>query len=310
MKYTWTVGVLLILSGSSTALFGQSAEWNLDFEDWNLQDTRPDLWHDTTVVENRVGLFPPKWYSRPDHIPEGTGLGRTTDATEGDYAVALSGFYSYQVMRIISGESADKPGWPIDFKPSKLTGDYKAILLGSCDSLRTYVEVYLTAYNTLNKSRDTIGEAHIVLNEVLSYEQFELDIAYSNQSLTPDTVIIVLAKERFGFDAPPACLECSHVFFDNLVLANTISSQDHYPLNNRVEIFPNPAGQNFFITSACEDCLLNITLIGSNGQIVGRYPSVKEQIEINVNDLRKGLYFVKFENDVSGNHLYKKLIIE
>jgi hypothetical protein len=50
---------------------------------------------------------------------EGKGLGRTTDATEGNYAVALSGYYSYEVMRIISGESERNSGWPIDFKPNK-----------------------------------------------------------------------------------------------------------------------------------------------------------------------------------------------
>lgn len=310
MKYIRGVGLLLTLCGVSTALFGQSAEWNLDFEEWDLSDTTPALWHDTTVIENRVGLFPPKWHYRPDHIPERTGLGRTTDVTEGNYAVTLSGYYSYQVMRIISGESAVKSGWPIDFKPNKLTGDYKAILLGSCDSLRTYVDVYLTTYNGLNNNRDTIGQANIVLNEVSSYEQFELEIDYSNELLTPDTVIIVLAKERFGFDAPPACLECSHVFFDNLTLINTVSIQDPAPLNNAVEIFPNPVSQTLIIKPECEDCLLNITLISSSGQIVKRYNSVSYKIEINVNDLGKGFYFVKIEEEVSGNFMYKKVMIE
>ncbi len=125
----------------------QSTEWNLDFEIWDYTDTTPGLWNDTAVIENRVGLFPPKWHFRPDHIPERTGLGRTTDATHGEYALTMSGFYQYQVMRIISGESAQKPGWPIDTKPKKLLGDYKAILLGiNCDSLKAYVDVFLTKF--------------------------------------------------------------------------------------------------------------------------------------------------------------------
>ncbi len=148
MKYYLPI-IMLIISGSVTILFGQSGEWNLDFEEWDLENTTPDLWHDTTIIENRVGLFPPKWHYRPDNIPEGKGLGRTTDATEGNYAVTLSGFYQYQVMRIISGESASSPGWSIDFRPEKFIGDYKAILLGDCDSLKTYVDVYLTSYNEI-----------------------------------------------------------------------------------------------------------------------------------------------------------------
>ena len=42
---------------------GQNSDWNLDFEEWDLNETTPELWHDTTVVENRVGLFPPKWHN-------------------------------------------------------------------------------------------------------------------------------------------------------------------------------------------------------------------------------------------------------
>ncbi len=310
MNYIWTVILLLIFNGSLTTLFGQSIGWNLGFEEWDLNDTTPDLWHDTTVIENRVGLFPPKWHFRPDHIPEGIGLGRTTDATEGNYAVTLSGYYSYQVMRIISGESADKPGWPIDFKPYKLIGDYKAILLGSCDSLRTYVEVYLTTYNAFSNNRDTIGRANIVLNETSSYEQFELEIDYLNELSNPDTVIIVLAEERFGFDVPPACLECSHVFFDNFKFTTTVSTQNSNLLNNKIEIFPNPATQNLFIKSDCVNCLLNITLISSSGRIVKRYDSVNDKIKINTNDIEKGFYFVRIEEGATGNYIYKKLILE
>ena len=308
MKYTWTVILWLIFSAFSTTLFGQITEWNLDFEKWDFENVGTNL--QDTIIENHQAMIPSNWHPDPNNLSFGSGIGQTTDATEGDFAVTLSGFYQYQVMRIISGESAVKPGWAIDFKPYKFIGDYKAILLGNCDSLRTYIDIYLTTYNVLNNNRDTVGQASLVLNEVSSYEQFEMDIDYSDELLTPDTVIVVLAKERFGFDVPPACLECSHVFFDNLRLTNTVSIQNPYHLNNRIIIFPNPTNHNLFIKSECEDCLFNITFINSNGQIVKRYNSVKDEIKINTDYIVKGLYFVKIVENGSGKYIYEKIIIE
>ena len=174
----WVLLLSFICPLCTANVLAQSPDWNLDFEVWDSTDVTPDLWYDTTVVENRVGLFPPQWHYRPDHIQEGRGLAQTTDATHGDYAVAMSGFYSYEVMRIISGNSAEKPGWPINYTPDKLTGTYKAILLGTlCDSLRAYVDVYLTKYDSLLGSRDTIGSGSLILNETSNtYTTFEVDI--------------------------------------------------------------------------------------------------------------------------------------
>ena len=83
---------------------GQS-DWNLDFENWIDAEITPDLWNDTFVVENRVDLFPPMWHFDPEKISEGRGLGQTTDGTQVTHAVALSGFYNYEKIRIISGEN-------------------------------------------------------------------------------------------------------------------------------------------------------------------------------------------------------------
>ncbi len=309
MKYSFLILLLFIFSGSLTIVSGQSPEWNLDFEEWDLTDGTPGLWHDRTVIENQIGLFPPKWHFRPDHIPERMGLGRTTDATEGNYAVTLSGYYGYQVMRIIAGESAVKPGWPIDFKPTKLIGDYKAILLGECDSLRTYVEVYLTKHNLSTNNRDTLGQANIVLNESTSYKEFELEIAYSDNELIPDTVIVVLSKKRFGFGSPPACLECSHVFFDNLRFSNITSTNSNKDID-KITVYPNPTQDHLFIKSTCGDCLYHITLINLTGQVVHRYHSIKDEIKLHTHDLMKGLYFIRVEDTETGIFTNEKIIIE
>jgi len=313
MEHKWKLGLLVILGGLSIALNGQSTEWNLDFEEWdlnsgsNLQDS---------LIENHIAGYPQNWFYDPNNIPEGTGIGQSTDATSGQYGVTLSGFYTYPVMRIQTGSDPLNPGWPINYRPSKLIGSYKAILLSStnatCDSLRAYVSIYLTKYNSNKSLRDTIGHGHISLIERDEYEVFEVDINYYVDDLNPDTVSIVLAKERFGIcgTSNQGCYECSHVYFDNLSLNNTVSVQSQPELNNLFEIFPNPATHNFLIKPECEDCLFSVMLINKKGQIVKRLFSRRGETEIDISTIEKGLYLVKIAQENFEKHSYKKLIIE
>ncbi len=311
MKNKWII-LLVWFCHTSIFVHAQSPEWNIDFEIWDLDDTTPNLWFDTTIVENRIGLFPPNWHYRPDAIQEGRGLGRTTDATSGEYAVALSGFYSYPVMRIISGDNAETPGWGIDIKPNKLIGDYKAILLGNdCDSLKAYVDVFLTQNNSVNGVRDTIGYGNVVLNETTNaYSQFEVNINYSNNNTIPDSVIIVLAKERFGNDTPPDCLECSHVFFDNLRFTTPSTAIDEDDQKFDFIISPNPATKQLYIASNHENSRVDVTLISSNGQIKKIYSNIENSFFIDVSDFRKGIYFLKIEDKKTRHFEYKKVIIQ
>jgi hypothetical protein len=289
----------------------QSPSWNLDFETWNLADTTPALRFDT-IVENRVGLFPPNWHFNPDVIPEGKGLGRTTDATHGNYAVALSGYYGYLIMRIISGADDAKPGWPIDFRPDQLVGDYKAILLGTnCDSLRTYVDVVLTNFNGALQRQDTIGRGHLTLLETgTEYQHFEVDIDYLDDFSIPDTVLITLAEERFGFDSPPRCLECSHVYFDDLKLT-TISSVSHaLTSSNKISIFPNPAKERFTVKFKNEGSTFDISIFSATGQLLHYYDDVMSPLSISTRSLGKGLCFIKIDNTETGEIHYEKICIK
>ncbi|MFN3196782.1 MAG: T9SS type A sorting domain-containing protein [Chlorobiota bacterium] len=279
---------IIFICLSQANLIGQVSEWNLDFEEWDLSKETTELWHDTTIVENRVGMFPPNWHHRTGFIHESTGLGRTTDATNGNYAVALSGFYSYEVMRIISGEDPENSGWPINFRPHELIGDYKSILLGSCDSLRTYIDVFLTKYDFLKERRDTIGNSSIILKESDYYKNFKLDINYSVESIIPDTVIIVLAKQRFGFDVPPVCLECSHVFFDNLKLNSVVSTTNSTDPVYDINIYPNPSNEYLSINS--NKLISKVEIIDVNG--IKQF-SVDYNNKIELSNLMTGLFILR-----------------
>lgn len=237
----------IFISLFSTMCFSQMEEWNLDFEEWEKLEPGTNL--QDTIIQDHVAGYPSNWHFNPDNIPEGTGIGRTTDATMNEYAVTLSGFYLYQIMRITTGSDPNHTGWPINGSPELLAGDYKAILLGpTSDSLRAYIDVYLTKYNMTTTSRDTIGEGHLTLKESDVYRDFEVEIFYPDGFITADTVIIVLAKERFGFPLNGnECLECSHVYFDNLRLRNYITTTEEIVDEEEFDCYPNPVLNQLFI---------------------------------------------------------------
>lgn len=226
-------------------------EWNLGFENWNDTIVTPSIFD--TVVDNRVGIFPSNWFSNPEYIPEGRGIGQTTDSYDGGYAVVLSGYYQYETMRITSGTSPEQSGWPIDYRPTELRGNYKALLLCStCDSLRAYVNVYATRYQVDKNKRDTIGKGQLILPQTTSeYVDFSLPISYAdNQEEEPDSITIVIAKTRFGFGNQFECWECSHVFFDNFslpVLPVAINKTKN--VDTEFLCYPNPAKNQLTISN-------------------------------------------------------------
>ncbi len=240
----------VILTLLSLICVGQDEGWNLDFEKWDTISSGTNLLD--TIIKDHSAMIPINWFYNPNNISEGSGIGRTTDSEKGNFAVTLSGFYSYQVMRITTGDPSHS-GWPIDYSPIELNGVYKAILLCStCDSLRAYVDVYLTTYNTELHVRDTIGQGHIILKETDNeYKNFNMPINYViNNELMPDSITIVIAKERFGFGSPSECYECSHVFFDDFFLPVISSSKNN---NENVidgfECFPNPCSGRLIINN-------------------------------------------------------------
>lgn len=306
------LGLIIIYTFLFSFTFGSiqskaQTPYNFNFENWFEADTTPELWHDTLIVENRVGLFPPNWHFDPNHIPEGRGLGRTTDATSGDYAVALSGYYQYFKMRIITGNDPHNPGWPIDFKPSSLEGDYKAILLGNCDSLITTIKVQLKSYNAIIEKSEVIAETTINLKETETYKPFKLDINYF-KNLKPDTIIVELSKQRYGTDTPPNCLECSHVFFDNLKLnrSTAVNRTDENPL--KIEVHPNPTTNYLDVNIDNFTDPLNFKIFNSNGQLVNQQNILKAKKRIDFAALPSGIYLLCITNDNHTILTSKKII--
>jgi len=65
----------------------------------------------------------------------------------------------------------------------------------------------------------------------------------------PDSISITLSKRRFGFPLNiNECLECGHVFFDNLSLPGMpLATNENKRAVNGFECFPNPVSDQFTI---------------------------------------------------------------
>ena len=120
---------------------------------------------------------------------------------------------------------------------------------------------------------------------------------------------IVLAKQRFGFESPPGCLECSHVFFDNLALTTLTSTAERMPSPHEVKVFPNPTQQHFVIDAGCDACLFSLTLTNASGQTLRHYEQVSSGFSVDTRGLTQGVYFLKVGEVGSGLFSYRKILV-
>ena len=83
---------------------------------------------------------------------------------------------------------------------------------------------------------------------------------------------------------------------------STTGIQDGTAENNAVKIYPNPAKNQITISGLEQP--MDIQIFNTAGQTVKRYNRVSESIVINIQELSKGMYFVRIGNNV------RKLVVE
>ncbi|MCF8297715.1 MAG: lamin tail domain-containing protein [Saprospiraceae bacterium] len=75
-----------------------------------------------------------------------------------------------------------------------------------------------------------------------------------------------------------------------------------------VEIYPNPAKDEFVINTSGEE--YQISIVSIDGREISRENIHTNQSKINVKGLNSGIYFIHFSNSETGNSFVKKLIVE
>ena len=77
-------------------------------------------------------------------------------------------------------------------------------------------------------------------------------------------------------------------------------------INNTYSVYPNPAKSSIFIQSTANSNLISIYT--SNGILIRKFKSNFDRIQIDVNDLTRGIYILEISNDSGIN--YQKIFIQ
>jgi hypothetical protein len=99
------------------------------------------------------------------------------------------------------------------------------------------------------------------------------------------------------------------VFFDNLIFEEPLSVARVQDYILDVKISPNPADHTLFFAADCQHCNLNMSIIGSDGRIYLEQRIVGAAAEIDVSDMKPGIYFVRIEDPIHQNNVIKKVTI-
>jgi len=308
MKYIYTLILLL----ASTSIFAQQQFLNSDFENW------------THYPANTP--FTP--YDQADHWASGNDLlnlapgvqpptEKTTDAQSGTYAVKLTsrsaakqlaagnlflGIFKLNIMNPASSAQfgipyTDKPtGFNVYYKYSSVNGD-------SCS-----IAIYLFKWNSVNKSRDTVGIGYFQTSQTVnSYTLLTVPVTYKSE-VTPDSATMVFSSSAGGKELKGQV--GSTLFIDNLSLDFSTLSTISPLANTGASLFPNPAKDEVKINNAP---FTSGTMYFYNNQ--GALISTKvwnstSSPSINVSDLAPGYYSCKIVNEEQKSFATKLIITQ
>ncbi|WP_028978861.1 PCMD domain-containing protein [Sporocytophaga myxococcoides] len=248
MRYIYTLLILL----ASTGLFAQQQFQNSDFENWtHYSANAPFTSYDQAD----------HWASGNDLLQLATGVQppteKTTDAQNGTYAVKLTSRKAFNQLaagnlylgtfklNIMNPASSAKFGIPYTDKPTGFNVYYKynPVNGDSCS-----IAIYLFKWNSVNKSRDTVGIGYFQTNqEVSNYTLLSVPVTYKSQ-VTPDSATMTFSSSAGGKELKGQV--GSTLFIDNLSLDFTPLSTTSPFATTGASLFPNPTKDEVKINNA------------------------------------------------------------
>ena len=279
---------------------------NNGFENWKNvgNSTEPSGWQSMYYFADSSGTYCPVTKST-DHYP--ATIGNFSARIANDTARWNSANPPGNMLGwgfITSTKANDKPLFPVTGHPKSLCGYYK-FLPQNGDTMNIDFHFYK------NGAEITMG--HFQSNVAApSWTSFKVFVT--------DTLYISADSARIGFDA---CNEPknghggprgnSALYIDNLSFDNLITSpssvEKPFSKNILFDLYPNPASDlvNFDIDNP-NNADLTLTVYDVTGKIVKSETLQKNQTQINIKNLSKGIYLVEIKSkDWAGK---QKLIIQ
>jgi hypothetical protein len=226
------------------------------------------------------------------------GAELTTDAASGNNAALIWNWYYYGKGYIQNGDPASSlsHGDPIDFRPSAMTGSYKYILgdvFSTNDSAVAFV--YLTKFNLLNNTRDTIGRGIKKFPPLSEYESFQVDIVYENNEL-PDSVFVRFESSQNGFCSNSSDGNCLYFYVDDVTLTNETAG-----ISNSIElftasVFPNPGSDHIVLSNPGSQPMI-AELVAADSRSIAFYSVDSNSSNvIDCSGFPSGVYFFRMDD--------------
>lgn len=271
------------------AAAGNAQLINADFEQWEAPITEEILYNKPTGWLWTDGFITSEeqfFYNPPQ-----------TDAQMNDFALTLSIWYHY--AKDIALQTA-----PIDYRPEKLKGFFKYThtLIEDFEGPvvdTALIEVYLTKYNTLSGTNDTIGSGWLPFTESEQYLPFELGITYTTNEV-PDAIhlrldpsLVKRYDDRYYMSvAEPVA---SYFTVDNLSLqGEAVLSVNNMSKQNKMQLYPNPAKDNLRMVLGEKQ---TITIYTATGTLVESV-TANTNHTLDVSNYAAGVYIIKSKDEV------------
>ncbi|MEI7597600.1 MAG: T9SS type A sorting domain-containing protein [Bacteroidota bacterium] len=277
--------LIVLVFVSSYSVFGQTVP-NGGFENWSSSD--PDNWKSSNFM-----------------IP--SSVTKSTSANSGSNAAKLeTKTYTFTAApgsltlgKITqNGFSANVTGGvPFTARPDSLVGYYKNSLQSGDAS---YFGVGL--FKRTNGVLDTIALGKMTKNStVANFTRFSLPLTYRS-SETPDTMNILLMSSANILSA----LVGTVLYIDDLsFIYNPAGISFQIPVNTgSLKYYPNPAGSYLIVETEKSNA---IQILNALGQVIKNFDTDDLKVNINVEDLPTGTYFVRAINKKES--ITKKLVI-
>jgi len=294
LRQTITVFAIGILAASTNEIYGQAELPNSNFENWTTADSGQD---------SLVG-----WSSsNSDVVEQLVSMEQSTDAFQGEYAVALFttpfGFTGASTIGMMANGNAvfstfnqvtyeSGGGTPVSFQPTGLSGYYK--FESSQPGDQGWAEVTLTRYNETLGERDTVSYGSLNFPPEAEYAGFIIPLAELMPDTEPDSITVLF------YSSNPATVETfytnSTFLLDSLELWNdpTGFSFSDQTINRRV--YPNPATDKLVVES--DEAIDDLMIFNSHGQFMKRIDTVlNNRLKVDVSEFPAGMYFFVFDGE-------------
>lgn len=199
-----------------------------------------------------------------------------------------------------------KSGFPSTVRPVSLTGSWQYMAYGSDQG---HIAVLLSKWNTAMNMRDTISYTDYALpGMAMSWATFTIPLTYRTGAV-PDSAIIVLSASG------TTPVNSSYLYADNLAFTGTVPTGISSVVNggNSFSIFPNPATNVATINYTSKSGQnIKVSINDISGKLIQTIqPSVvsgKNQIQVDLNGLSKGLYIIRLDSEMGTET--QKMVVE